>query len=257
LTPWAAACGGPHKAGAYKMSASYWLTYLLIGLAVLGALLMGPMLFGRMFMPRLTLTLFNRFGGWVGRLLDRISPGLDLRLIVRAGNKYYRKKFGQAPFEKRVLFLPFCLRPRHCLAEVNPEKGLVCDAACEACEIGEISRQAKKLGYAAVYVVPSSRMLPGRGLMPSDQFIKAKLKEHAPDAALGVVCPWHLRNRLLKKHTVSRRGLPTGKQGVRSALQGVLLEGRNCRAAKVDWDQVRKLMALAPKRCASAPYPEG
>ncbi len=220
--------------------------YVLAGFAVLGALVMGPLLFGRLFMPRLTLALFRRFGGWLGRLLDRISPGLDLRLMVRAGNRYFRKRFGQAPFERRVLFLPFCLRPLHCPAEVDPEKGLCCDASCADCQIGEVSRKAMSLGYAAVYVVPSSRMLPGRGLLPSDQFIKAKLKEHAPDAALGVVCAWHLRNRLLKHHTVGRGGFATGRGGVRSALQGVLLEGRNCRAAKVDWEQLRELMSLAP-----------
>lgn len=230
------------------MESSNLITYVLLGLAILAALLMGPMLFGRMFMPRLTLALFSRFGGWLGRLLDKISPGLDLRLIVRAGNKYFRKKFGQAPFERRVFFLPFCLRPPDCPAEVDPERGLCCDNECAGCEIGAIRRQAKELGYAAVYVVPSSRMMPGRGLMPSDQFIKTKLKQHAPDAALGVVCPWHLRNRLLKKHTVSSRGVQTGHSGVRSALQGVLLDGRNCRSANVDWDQVRKLLALAPGR---------
>jgi hypothetical protein len=230
------------------MDSSAFLTYTLLGLVVLGALLMGPILFGRMFMPRLTLALFSRFGGWLGKLLDKISPGLDLRLIVSAGNKYFRKKFGQAPFERRVLFLPFCLRPLDCPAEVDPEEGLRCDSQCTECEIGDVSRQARELGYAAVYVVPSSRMMPGQGLLPSDQFIKTKLKQHAPDAALGVVCPWHLRNRLLRKHTVSGRGLRTGQSGVRSALQGVLLDGRNCRSANVDWDQVRKLMAFAPGR---------
>jgi hypothetical protein len=237
------------------MESSTLIIYVLAVLSVLGALLLGPMLFGRMFMPRLTLAIFSRFGGWLGRILDRISPGLDLRLIVRAGNKYYRKKFGQAPFEKRVLFLPYCLRPLDCPAEVDPERGLCCHTECANCDIGDVIRKAKHLGYAAVYVVPSSRLMPGKGLLPSDQFIKAKLKQHAPDAALGVVCPWHLRNRLLRKHTVSRRGLATGRRGVRSALQGVLLDGRNCRSAQVDWDQVRKLMSVAPGSCA--PSSEG
>jgi hypothetical protein len=98
-------------------------------------------------------------------------------------------------------------------------------------------------------------MMPGKGLLPSDQFIVAKLEQHAPDAALGVVCSWHLRNRLLRKYTVNRRGVDTGQRGVRSALQGVLLDGRNCRAAQVDWRRVRELMSLAPGRCA--PSSEG
>lgn len=226
-----------------------WYWWLGLGLMGLGALVMAPLLFGRLFMPGLTLALFRRFGWMLSGLLDRISPGLDLRLMVRAGNRYFKKAFVSAPFHRRVLFLPFCLRPLDCPADVDPEVGLCCSGGCPDCEIGKIREEALALGYKAVYVVPSSRMMRGRGLMPSDEFIKAMLKKHRPQAALGVVCAWHVRNRLLAKNTL-RHGKVASVQGAgdeatpRSALQGVLMDNTNCRRGKVDWSRVRLFMKL-------------
>ncbi|MBW1712506.1 MAG: DUF116 domain-containing protein, partial [Deltaproteobacteria bacterium] len=209
-------------------------------MAVFLALLAGPLLFGRLFMPRLTLVLVRRWGKWVAKVLDRIRPGLDLSLLVKAGNRYYLKTYAQTPFNRRILFLPFCLRPSDCPADVDPEVGLCCQSQCPACSLGALRQEALDRGYAQVFVVPSSRMMPGRGLLPSDQFIRAKLHQYAPSAALGVVCGWHLRHRLLPGHTVGRKGY----DGTGTVLQGVLLDSRRCRGATVDWDQVREKVAL-------------
>jgi hypothetical protein len=191
----------------------------------------------------LTLPLFRRCSGLLAGLLNRVRPGLDLKLLVRAGNRYFRDQFGRTPFSRRVLFLPFCLRPPDCPAGVDPEVGVCCTGGCPDCQVGRLRDQARSLGYAAVYVVPSSRLLPGRGLRPSAQFIKDKLAEHSPGAALGVVCDWHLRNRLLGRARVGRRGFSAG--GASAALQGVLLKAKNCRRAQVDWEEVSRLMALS------------
>lgn len=220
----------------------YWLLLLAAFLA-LALLLAGPLLMGRLFMPGLTLALVRRVGGPVRWLCGRIRPGLDLRLLVRAGNRYFRRRYAAAPYQRRVLFLPFCLRPPHCPAGVDPQEGLCCRGQCQGCQLGGLRAEALSLGYAQVYVVPSSRMLPGLGLLPSDQFIKAKLKQHAPLAALGVVCARHLRNRLLPAHRVGKKGYPLGG-GAGSALQGVLLEKDNCRAATVDWELLRRYLQL-------------
>ena len=227
-----------------------WYWWMILGLGLLAALLLGPLLFGRLFMPSLTLALFRR-GSWLlAGFLDRISPGLDLRLMVRAGNRYFRKAFRTTPFGRRVMFLPFCLRPVDCPAEVDPAIGLCCRGDCPDCEVGRVRAEALALGYAAVYVVPSSRIMHGRGLLPSDQFIKTKLKEHAPGAALGVTCPWHLRNRLLAKHTVRRGSYASldgqgGGRRIKSVLQGVLMDGRNCHKGTVNWAKLRACLRLS------------
>lgn len=235
------------------MNVELWPLLILLPLAVFCALLMGPVLFGRLFMPRLTLGAFSRWGRWPAKLLDRIRPGLDLELLVRAGNRYFRRAFARTAFERRIMFLPFCLRPPHCPAGVSRDQGLLCSGDCPDCRLGEMRTRALELGYAAVYVVPSSRMLKGQGLMPSDQFILHKLKQHAPDGALGVVCGWHLRTRLIPRFKVGRGGFSTGSTKV--VLQGLLLKSKNCRRAQVDWQRLEGIMRLqaTPPAPAQAP----
>ena len=226
----------------------HWLTWLGLAVAALGALALSPLLFGRLWAPRFTLALFRRFGWTLAGLLGRLSPELDLRLMVKAGNRYFKKTFAATPFEQRVLFLPFCLRPLDCPADVDPEQGLLCIGDCPDCELGRVRAEALALGYAAVYVVPSSRIMRGRGLLPSDRFIRQKIKQHAPGAALGVTCPWHLRNRLLANYTLKNgrtSSLHKDGQGTpSSALQGVLMDRRNCRRGTVNWALVRRSLNL-------------
>ncbi len=223
------------------------VAYIVLGgVVVFLALLAGPLLFRRLFFPRLTLALVGRFGRAVAKVTDRIRPGLDLKLLVEAANRYYQKAFAATDFSRRVMFLPFCLCPPGCPAEVDPQAGMNCGGECPECEVGKLKREAEALGYARVFVVPSSRLMPGQGLLPSDQFIRQKIKDLRPGAALGVVCGWHLRERLLKKQSHVDRGgyAPAGSGGPKSVLQGVLLDGRNCRRAKVDWSLVRRRMHL-------------
>lgn len=223
-----------------------WLWIIVIGLAAFVALLGGPLLFGRMFMPGLTLNLVVRFGKWVAAVTDRIKPGLDTKLLVKATNRYFRRRFAATPYDQRVFFLPFCLRPADCPADIEPGQGLVCVGDCPGCELGRVRDEALSLGYAKVFIVPSSRMVRDRNLPPSTQFIKAKIKECAPCAALGVVCDWHLRKKLMADHKVDRHGLNAGNgRASGSVLQGVLLECRSCKQANVDWNEVRDYMRLS------------
>lgn len=189
------------------------------------------------------LNLLRRSGGLLSRGLERIRPGLGLRLLVRAGNRYFRRAFAATPFARRLLFLPYCLRPLDCPTDLDPEQGVLCRVSCPDCEVGRIRQEALALGFAGVYLVPSSRLLKDRGLMPSDRFIVSKLQQHTPAAALGVVCPWYLRHRLLAKYSLDRGGYVASSEKPASVLQGVLMPERNCRSGRVDWDQVRRLMS--------------
>jgi hypothetical protein len=85
-------------------------------------------------------------------------------------------------------------------------------------------------------------------LLPSAQFIKAKISQHQPGAALGVICPWHLRNRMLPSHKkLGRSGYVTNDNKHGAALRGVLLKGKNCARPQVDWEELRQAMLLGGK----------
>ncbi len=216
-----------------------------VALIIFLILLAGPLLFGRLFLPRLTFSAINRFGKWVARLTNRIKPGLDIKLLVKAVNHYFHDRFAATPFSERVLFLPFCLRPTDCPAEIDPERGVMCTGGCRDCELGRVRDEALEMGYAEVIIVPSSRMVKDMDLMPSDQFIKTKLRELSPKAAIGVVCDWHLRHRLLPGHKVGGQGYIAGKgRDQKSVLQGVLLDCKSCKQANVDWNAVRRQMSV-------------
>lgn len=218
-----------------------WLWWTL---AVVVVLLLLPLMFSRLLWPGVRL-LISRLGRGLGPWADKASSGMFTRLLVRAGNQYFRRDFRAAPASQRLLFLPYCLRPKDCPSQIQPGQGLVCPSDCPQaphCELGQVRCEALAMGYAQVYVVASSRLSQIDGLAPSDQFIKDKLLQHQPRAALGVVCARHLRNRLLPKHKVNASGYGN-ENGPSSALQGLLLSGGNCRQAQVDWQQLRRLMA--------------
>ncbi len=222
-----------------------WVYILLVLAFIFLILLAGPLLLGRIFMLRLTLAAVRLWGRWVARITDRLSPGWDLRLLVRAVNRYFHKSFIATPFEERILFLPICLKPADCLGEVDRDQGLVCDWRCPECPLALLRQEALSLGYGHVYVVPSSRLMPHQGLLPSDQFVRAKIREHDAAAALGVCCDYYLRHRLIAKHRVDHRGYHAGEGHTRqSVLQGVLLDSRRCRGGTVDWEAVRRRMSL-------------
>jgi hypothetical protein len=178
----------------------------------------------------------------MGRLLIKIGPGLDLSL-VKAGNKYFRKAFAATSYQSRLFFLPLCLRPLNCPAHLDPDLGYLCQENCPDCELGQIRQEALALGYKAVYIVPSSRMIKKEGIVPSDQFMLAKIKEHAPSAVLGVICLWYFRHRLLAKYIIGSSGYSIDSGRTKSVVQGVLLKKMNCRKAEVDWEQVRACMS--------------
>ncbi len=218
------------------------LAIAILALAVLaaGALLAAPLWAGRLVAPRLTLALL--------RAARRLAPKLlrgesGLRLLVTAGNRYFQERFRSTPFGQRVLFLPWCLKPRQCPAPVDRQEGLACQSQCSGCPVGELRAEALSLGYQRVFIVPSSRLLPGRGMFPSHHFIQDKLHRLKPGAALGVTCPRYLRERLLPRFNVDSKGL-ANQGGSPTALHGVLLFG-NCRLPEVDWQALRGSLRLS------------
>lgn len=219
-----------------------WL--LIIGLIICVLLFAAawPLFGGPMIWPDLTLLLIRKGANVVQAGLNLIRPGLGYRLLVKAVNRHYADRFAAVPFAERIMFLPYCLRPANCPAEYDPKMGMVCRGDCPDCRLGEVRAEALELGYGQVFIVPSSRLVRNQGLLPSHEFMKTKIKELAPQAAFGVVCEWHLKNRFIPSKSLNGAGLKAGPKS--SVLQGVLLNGMNCKAAQVDWSQVQERMRL-------------
>jgi hypothetical protein len=197
-------------------------------------------------MPHLLLTVMRWLTVKKDRFFKATKAGLIFNL-VKIGNRYFRKAFAVTPFERRLLFLPFCLRPLTCPALLDPDQGYTCPEFCPECEMGKICREALTLGYAGVYVVPSSRIIRRAGLVPSDHFMLDKIRRHRPGAVLGVVCQWYVHHRLITKYPIGRKGYQDDPGRSAAVVQGVLLKDMNCRQASVDWVQVRERLYLNEK----------
>lgn len=79
-------------------------------------------------------------------------------VYVLVKNRAYRKDWIETAVERRLVFLPQCLRnSKSCQAELS-EKGYVCKK-CGSCSIAEILETAEGLGYRHIYVVPGGSMI--------------------------------------------------------------------------------------------------
>jgi uncharacterized protein len=76
--------------------------------------------------------------------------------------------------EKRVVFLPQCLRHPECRARCDPIHGYECKR-CGKCSISKICEAADRCNFK-VFIIPGS------------SFVKKIFKEYGPKACLGVAC---------------------------------------------------------------------
>ena len=216
----------------------------LLPLVPAGFLFLGCLFFIRRFFFWQGLSLLRCFSQWVTRVAGALTQDRYFKFVVKLGNRYFLKGFKETPYHQRLLFLPFCLCPAGCQGRIEPQQGILCRSDCPDCTLGRIRDEAKRLGYAGVYVVPSSRCLPRSGLIPSDVFIRNKLNHHRARALIGVTCSWYLKTRLLPKYSIKKEGYVT--EGRRSAyvLQGILMPQRKCANATVDWEKLQARLRL-------------
>jgi len=142
---------------------------------------------------------------WVASVDDSIVDDVGVRLR----NYINTKKFVKTPFDKRVIFMPQCLRSVQCPAKLTP-MGIMC-IDCGRCGIGEAKKYAEGLGYK-FYVVPGS------------SFIKRIIKKDQPGAIVGVGCPMEIKEGLDLCHS---HGIPA---------RGVTLSTSGCVATTIDWE---------------------
>jgi hypothetical protein len=220
---------------------NHWIIIILI---VVGLSVVGSFFFSGQSLLWISLSFLRRLNQWTSGALGSSNRDWHYKFLVKVGNRYFLKGFVGTPYHQRLLFLPFCLCPPGCPAPVDPSMGMLCRSDCPDCPLGRVRREALGLGYAGVYVVPSSRCLRRPDLLPSDLFIKEKLDHHGARALLGVTCCWYLKTRLLTKYSFEKEGYVSEGSGTGYALQGILLPQRKCSQATVDWELVHERLRL-------------
>jgi len=140
--------------------------------------------------------------------------GMDDSIVDEVGislkNKIFMKKYRDTPRNKRMIFLPQCLRAVDCPSKLSPE-GMQC-INCGKCEIGAAKESAEKRGYK-VFIVPGS------------SFIIRLVRKHKPQAVLGVGCMSEVKAGLEMCEKLNLCGV------------GIVLDKDGCVSTILDWEK--------------------
>jgi len=147
--------------------------------------------------------------------------GVDDSIVDDVGitlkNKISLRKFRETPVNKRLIFLPQCLRAADCPSKLSPE-GMKC-IGCGHCEIGHAIKSAESIGYK-VFIVPGS------------SFIKRLVRKHKPNAILGVGCITEIKAGLEMCEKLNLFGV------------GLVLDRAGCVSTTLNWDNFYELIEI-------------
>ncbi len=185
---------------------------ILLMLAVLGSLLIAySFRTEKFFFPNFMLFSITLLEAIVKALFRLV--GMDDVIVDDVGvalkNKISLRKFRDTTVNKRLIFLPQCLRAADCPSELGHE-GMKC-INCGHCEIGNAKKSAEDLGYK-VFIVPGS------------SFIKRLVRKHNPDAILGVGCMTEVKAGLEMCEKLNLYGV------------GLVLDKAGCVSTVLNWD---------------------
>lgn len=134
---------------------------------------------------------------------------------IQLKNKVGLAKFSRIPFEKRMVFLPQCLRSPDCPSKLSQE-GLCC-IGCGRCEICNARKVADDLG-CMMFVVPGS------------SFIRRMIRKYRPGGILGVGCMNEVKD-----------GLDLCRGADLPAI-GITLSKAGCVSTILDWDMFYEML---------------
>jgi len=192
----------------------------LLVLAIMGSLLIGYsfkterfifpnfMLFSITVLETLVKALF-RLVGVDDAIVDDVGIALK--------NKISMKKFRDTPINKRLIFLPQCLRAGDCPSKLSPE-GMKC-IDCGHCDVGPAVKSAEDMGYK-VFIVPGS------------SFIKRLVRKHKPGAILGVGCITEIKAGLEMCEKLNLFGV------------GLVLDKAGCVSTVLNWDNFYEFIEI-------------
>lgn len=139
-------------------------------------------------------------------------------VYISVKNRLNLKAYSSVPRNKRVLFLPQCLRnSQKCIAEFT-DSGYICQR-CGACDIPKILDVAEGLGYS-IYIVPGGSM------------VLNIVKDKKPKAVAGVGCYQEVEEAIAK---ISLLNIPS---------QGIPLSKDGCKDTEVDLERVFMVLRI-------------
>lgn len=137
--------------------------------------------------------------------------------ITSRKNKEYAIAYSQTPYEKRIVFVPQCLRStENCTAEERAAEYFC--SSCGSCKVAAITRHAEELGYSGVKILKGGSA------------ISSVLADVEAEAVLGIACGFEGAMGILE---CERCGM---------AVQFVPLLRDGCADTDVDLDEVFEAM---------------
>jgi uncharacterized protein len=187
----------------------------LAGAVFIGSLLVIGLVYymwrtNRTIMPKTVLILLRMFEWPVKAVMG--SDKVD-KIMVEVANRVYERSYRQLPYEKRVVFLPQCLRNPECPAKLSTE-GIIC-VQCGKCPIGD-QKKVLEHHHITVFIVPGA------------SFITRMLKKYRYRGVVGVGCMLEIKEGM---SMVATSGL---------IPQGIPLQKDGCVATTVKWNDIKK-----------------
>jgi hypothetical protein len=124
------------------------------------------------------------------------------KIFTDKQNKLQAKKFASVPFNKRIVFVPHCMRNASVCIAVEKGSYYICKK-CGGCKINKIDNLVKELNYPALYVLKGGRSIINI------------IKEQNPQAIVGIACFFEGAQafKLLKETNVTVQFVPLTKDG--------------------------------------------
>jgi len=198
--------------------------FVIFAVALVALILtaVGLAIYKRDLFPRFTLFVLNLFYQPSKLFLGyfHINPVIIDEIGIALMNSIYKDAYGKAPMNKRLLFLPQCLRNLECPAKTSPREGIIC-AECGRCGIAEIKKMCDEHGVEIC-------------IAPGGEFVKRAVRDKQPRAAMGIACQHDLYETM---RYVTSKGVP---------MIGVVLSKTGCVMTEVDWGDVMRNIVYRP-----------
>jgi hypothetical protein len=142
------------------------------------------------------------------------------KAIIHKQNKFHVNKFASVPFNKRIVFVPHCMRNTAVCAAVEKGSCYIC-TECGGCKISNIIKLIRESNYRNLYIVKGGRA------------IGKIIRKQKPEAVVGIACFFEGNQafKMLKGENLAVQFVPLTKDG--------------CAATDTDLTEVEKVLKYA------------